>query len=335
MLPSQFVVVAGHCHTLVILLFGYFIPALASVKAVVRKDPEAYHQWSTYWLILHLYSTILSPILHFTLHPAFQILAVLWLSLPRYQGASVVYDRIVHPMVDRYEAQVDDAVEEAHRGVRRWIWSRLGGVMWVLMSEGGSLAGGIWNMVTGALGMTKLAPQEVETASSSSLPPRHSLRGALRRSSSIDGEDGFVPTKEFVRDFLAMLEQGLYVFSNVETNEASPVGVGERAHFKLCIFSYAKDKGGAFLISAVATGERENNTIGSPVVRLPLDNLMPAWATGDQGLTIECLDEKRRTNESATTNTVTIVLADEGDRDIMLVGLNACFPPIIRESNVG
>ena len=121
LLPQQFLILASNN---IILLFGWLIPVLSSVKgeydicfvliitsdstyhclstfthygthnlllssqsAVVRKDAEAYHQWTTYWLILHLYLTILSPILHFTLHPIFQILAILWLSLPQYQGA--------------------------------------------------------------------------------------------------------------------------------------------------------------------------------------------------------------------------------------------------------
>ena len=110
---------------------------------MVRKDDEAYHQWTTYWLILHLYLTILSPVLHLTLHPVFQILAILWLSLPQYQGASLVYEKIVNPWVDQYETKVDDAVEEAHRGMRRWIFRRLGGVAWILIGEGGNLAEGL------------------------------------------------------------------------------------------------------------------------------------------------------------------------------------------------
>ena len=61
----------------------------------------------------------------------------------------MVYDRIVNPWVDMYESQVDEGIGKAHRSVRRWMWKRFGGVVWMLLSEGGSLAESILSMIVG------------------------------------------------------------------------------------------------------------------------------------------------------------------------------------------
>lgn len=36
-------------------LLGYFYPALASAKAAVQQDPEAFTQWMTYWCVHRLF----------------------------------------------------------------------------------------------------------------------------------------------------------------------------------------------------------------------------------------------------------------------------------------
>lgn len=323
--PSQLAALAHYALKLSMMLFAYFIPAFSSVKAVVRKDSEEYHQWSMYWLILNLYVTVLSPFLHLTLHPIFQLIAVLWLSLPQYQGASVVYDRIVVPWVDRYEERVDDAVEEVHRSVMSWVWSRLGRFTYVLMGEGGSLAGELLNVVTGLVAgddvqfFGKPVDPTIQPSNSTNslLNPRHSLREGLSQSSFEEVGEA-VPSDEFVRDFMAMLQQGLYVFANVVADEATE-SLFERGH-KLGIFSY---DGGVFSITPVAvTAGAETGTKESTPVRLPLDNLRPPRATGAQGLILEC----QETGNVANNISVEMVLSDESDRNILLSGLEFCLP---------
>lgn len=249
----------------------------------------------------------------------------------------MVYERLVNPWVDQYETKVDDAVEEAHRGVRRWIVSRLGGVAWILIGEGGSLAGGLFNVIVGILGFDSLTsgqsgedrPNIKPSESIESLPPRHSVKEALSQSSSFEevGNHSFDPTDEFVNDFISMLEQGLYVFANVSiTDEATGVMKDTTRHvfeggFKLGIFSYTRDDKGALLISPVATGDHELDTKDSGPVRFPLDNLKPLCSNGSQGLVLESNGNNHGRAE--------IVLADESDREILLNGLNACLPCIL------
>lgn len=360
---TQILLLASTFHKGMVLSFGYAIPALSSVKAVVRRDSEAYHQWTCYWLILHLYLYILSPIFHISLHPIFQIIAILWLSLPQYQGALVVYDKLVNPFVDQYERSVDDAVEEAHRGVRRWLWTQFGGVIWLLISESGSLVASLINIAMMMLGISdgltttmsssgstissvvnSARQQHPAAKSAEQLHPRHSVKESLRQFPSFEvgssgghGENNKFDPKE-IADFLAMLRQGLYVFANVshtnddnEDNDVYEMSTSERysfeGGFKLGIFSFAKD---AFIISPVAaagSSSQEDVSNASPI-KLHVGNLMPLHPSGSQGLVLECNSVTPGTKYRGSLR-AEIVLSDEIDRDILLNGLNACLPHIL------
>jgi hypothetical protein len=310
-------------QTQFILLFGYFIPALSSVKAVVRRDIEAYHQWITYWLILHLYTTFLSPFLHVTFHPLFELLAILWLSLPRYQGAAVVYDRIVVPWVNKYEEKVDVTIDEAHRGVRRWVLGKLKKVVWAVLGEGGSLAEVLIQGVVGSANIfdksnVKDTPNNSNSIPTSSNAPRHSVKEALSQSSSID-DVNINEDQSFFDDFMSMLVQGLYVFANIEKiaggddNQRS-----SHTGFKLGVFSFDRI-GNRFNITP--TGRDQQQELSTE--RLYINDLKCLVASGSQGLLLE---------SSKTPGDLTIraeiVLSNESDRDVLLNGLRQCLPII-------
>ncbi len=316
-------------QTVSLLLFGYFIPALSSVKAVVHKDVEAYHQWSTYWLILHLYTTILSPILHLTLHPLFQLLAILWLSLPRYQGAAVVYDYVVIPLVNKYEGRVDDTIHVAHRGVRRWVVAKVKTILWAVMGEGGSLVDVLFRGVIGSFTDDDFTVSERQntnrSTSSSSLssnPPRHSVKEALRHSSSsfddmsIDDDNSF--DDNMVQDFMSMLMHGLYVFANVEKTDMN----GEHDHstfgggFKLGVFSF--DKGRKWFNITPAGGDEQQE---QSIEKVYVSDLTRLAASGPQSIILEC-----STITGELIIKAEIVLSDRKDRDVLLSGLRQCLP---------
>ncbi|EJK68264.1 hypothetical protein THAOC_10575 [Thalassiosira oceanica] len=185
---------------LAIAAFGFLFPALSSVKAVVRRDRRECKIWCTYWLVLQLNRVILS-----SLHPVFHLIAVLWLSLPSYQGAAVVYERIVTPLVDRHECLLDERIDEAHAFSRRFIARRVGRICWLLLAESGDLTGSLLGSALGLAG-----------SSGDANNPRHSIRSSL-----IEMEDAgevrpsLTPTSEFLDDFTSMLSQGLYVFARI------------------------------------------------------------------------------------------------------------------------
>jgi len=314
-----------------ILIFGYCIPALSSVKTVVRKDIEGYHHWCTYWFILHLYTTILSPLLHLTLHPLFQLLAILWLSLPRYQGASVVYDRIV-PWVDKHETQVDNTLDEAHRGLRRYVMEKLKTVIWAVMGEGGSLAE---ILIQGVIGSTSsnfddsnsvsdTQSNKNSMATSSHHHPRHSVKEALCQSSS--GGDSMNDDQSFdenlVQDFMSMLVQGLYVFANVEKITGSDEQIiPSHTGFKLGVFSLVESDFTFVITSPSGRDQQQQESVSE---RLLIDNLTRISSSGPQGIV---LDFSSNTRDEPVIR-AEIVLSDESDRDILLNGLSQCLPII-------
>lgn len=306
---------------------------------------------------MHLYSTVLSPILHFTLHPIFQLIAILWLSLPRFQGATFVYERLVVPWVKKYEVQVDDAIDEAHRGFKRWLWSKIGCTVALVVGEGSNLLESLLELIFGKPSAEKSTLETIKTTSkkpavagtqqfksSASLTieqkerpqqPRHSVKDALRQSSTLEefvvaGGDDNVERTEFmdvyVNDFKVLLQHGLYVFASMGaikdvTNDASYENDGK---FRLVVFSYTEyNNGGAFLISPVG----EDNLA---VVSLPIDGLSVPVCTGSQGIILEWeefrhdLDTMR--GQSIETITAEIVLSNEDDRDILFNCLVKCLP---------
>ena len=320
---------------------------LCTEIAVVHKDSEAFFQWCTYWFILHLYSTVLSPIFHFTLHPIFQLIAILWLSLPRFQGASFVYERVVVPWVKKYENQVDEVIDDAHRGIQRWIWSKMGYTMALVVGESGNLIENVFELIFGKPLVRKdsdeskpseqqqTAAMDIDHLQSFSTSkhcqqPRHSVRDALRHSSTleefvaVDGEGNVEHSIEFmteyVSDFKAMLQHGLYVFANIEmSNTTTNVSVGQNSEFRLGVLSYHVDKtGDAFLISPVGT---EAN---SSIVRFPLYGLSGPICTGSQGIILEwtgrvSMKDKNRVKAE-------VVLSNQEDRDILFKCLTNCLP---------
>lgn len=248
-----------------------------------------------------------------------------------------MYERIVNPWVDQYESKVDDAVDEAHKGVRRWLWSRLGGMTWILIGEGGNMVMGIMNVIlalnrgnnAATLSTSSERNQTIPPPASGQLAPRQSVREALSASSSSMEEFGTnssEPTKDFVNDFISMLQQGLYVFAKVDDSNEVP-NVDAAGGFNLSTFSYTGNEYGAFLITQAPTG-LHNFDINIPApARLPLDNLMSLHSKGSRGLILECHDTSKNSAEGFTQATrAEIILSDESDREILLSGLNACLP---------
>ena len=76
-------------------VFGYLLPSLNSVKAVVAEDLDGIREYMTYWVVLSI-SMFVGTILHmlnFFKHysPEMKVLFVMWLTLPRFQGAYRIY----------------------------------------------------------------------------------------------------------------------------------------------------------------------------------------------------------------------------------------------------
>ena len=318
-----------------------------------------------------------------------------------------MYDRVVVPWVAKYENRVDDAIDEAHRGVQRWLWSRLGYVMATLIGESGNMLEVMLELIFGkpfkkkehdddddgddVIDETESNTNDNETLDIQKQPletkgdmtfqqssissnttekkqqqqvqqqqqqqPRHSVRDALRQSSTLEDfvvidDNGNVEHSmefmaEYVQDFKTMLEQGLYVFFSVKERHTTSKSVTESSfdddgnynsnnngnNFRLGVFSYdTHNNGGVFLITPVGAQETNSN-----VATLPIYGLMAPLCSGSQSIILEWRGET--TASVATDNAednaddatainmkAEIVLSNEDDRDILYNCLTKCLP---------
>ena len=90
---------------------GVLLPAHFSFKALATADREDDKQWLTYWTVFSLFillelffGALLSYIpFYFFLKMAFLI----WLFLPIFQGASILYDNIIGKIFKQIESSID------------------------------------------------------------------------------------------------------------------------------------------------------------------------------------------------------------------------------------
>lgn len=104
---------------------GVVYPTLMSAKAAKQQDEEAYFMWMTYWVIWAALSMLEYTLLEYSLKlslPFFYELKsclILWLVLPRFQGAAVLFDNYVLPWLIKYEDDIDERITKASTEVRR------------------------------------------------------------------------------------------------------------------------------------------------------------------------------------------------------------------------
>ena len=105
------------CHFL-----AYLYPAYQSFKAVRANDPELHTQWLVYWIVNTVFTVgeLFSDQLlaWLPLYYECKIAFVARLVLPRFKGASVLYEKFLAPYLARHEAAIDSRIDEAGRKVR-------------------------------------------------------------------------------------------------------------------------------------------------------------------------------------------------------------------------
>lgn len=263
----------------------------------------------------------------------------------------MVYDRLVVPWVMKYENQVDEAIHGAHKGAQNWILSNMGKLMGFVIGEGGNLLELVLELVFGkpSVDEKKYPPSQSEqqpalkrvdqsqSSTSSSMnsterpQPKHSVREALRQRGSsledfvvIDGNGNIEHSVElmskYVNDFKTMMQQGLYVFANVDTNNTTTDDQpGSDGNFCLGVFSFdVTNNGGAFMISPVGD-------VNSDVVTLPLHGLSTPVCSGSQGIILEWVQSTNDTSE-LIRGKAEVVLSNEDDRNTLFNCLTKCLP---------
>lgn len=92
-------------------------PAYGSYKAVLSGDSDAQRHWLAFWVVNTLFTSfeLLAERLvsWLPLYWEAKILFVCWLTLPAFQGASVLYHSVVHKYLEHYEPDIDRHLEAA------------------------------------------------------------------------------------------------------------------------------------------------------------------------------------------------------------------------------
>ena len=124
--------------SLLLILFTYVIPLLSSIRTIHNRDKESYTQWLAYWLLVH----ILSPLFNLLkFYKIFHLSLVLWLSLPRFQGATLIYHEVVDTFLKKYSVadKVDDKIDTMKKSVRDAMWNIAKDVGWGFLYQIGGV----------------------------------------------------------------------------------------------------------------------------------------------------------------------------------------------------
>lgn len=117
-------------------VFGYVSPVLNSIKAIVNKDVDGTKEYVTYWVVLStlMYcETLLSAVNYFRNYPPeLKVAYVLWLTLPRFQGAYRIYTVLFQPYFEKYENDIDRKVEEFAGQVKISASRKMKTILWQL-----------------------------------------------------------------------------------------------------------------------------------------------------------------------------------------------------------
>ena len=100
---------------------GFLYPAYMSFKALETFESEDDKQWITYWIVFtclnvldKLINTILSMI---PMYNFIKILFYIWLFHPTKRGATVIYEKLLRPVLKKYEMEIDSKLEKLGKAV--------------------------------------------------------------------------------------------------------------------------------------------------------------------------------------------------------------------------
>jgi len=121
-IPAKYVLIAlaicvasvfiGYLEQYITCLVGIIFPSICSIRALETKDPEDDKQWLTYWVVygiftfIDLFSGFILKYIPF--YFVLKILFLIWLFLPTFKGASLIYQKIIAKLFNKYRPQIDE-----------------------------------------------------------------------------------------------------------------------------------------------------------------------------------------------------------------------------------
>lgn len=207
-------------------VLGCIYPSLASAKAAVQGDEEAFLQWAPYWIVasvLCLLEKVIFEVFVYSwlpLYPELKVLLLIWLTLPQFQGAAQLYFYIVHPYLEKYEVAIDGHLDQAHEAATKHI-RRITSVVVeqtsrTIRNHGAAVLSGVGSNF-GSQGMLSLA-----LAAASSAAEHNSQIES--RDMQVDAQHANDITRKLIEDTRLLLRGGIFLtvrqsISGVESSD--------------------------------------------------------------------------------------------------------------------
>ncbi|KAJ5100448.1 hypothetical protein N7456_006500 [Penicillium angulare] len=86
-------------------LAGFVLPGYYSLQALFTSSTKDDTQWLTYWVVFAFLTTVESAIsaaYWFPFYYIFKFVLVLWMALPQTNGAQIVFNSFLQPLVGRF-----------------------------------------------------------------------------------------------------------------------------------------------------------------------------------------------------------------------------------------
>ncbi|KAK7754883.1 ER membrane protein DP1/Yop1 [Diatrype stigma] len=86
-------------------LAGFIIPGYYSMQALFSASKFDDTQWLTYWVVFAFFTvleSLLSIVYWFPFYYTFKFVFLLWLSLPAFSGAQLIFRSFLQPALGRY-----------------------------------------------------------------------------------------------------------------------------------------------------------------------------------------------------------------------------------------
>ncbi|KAF4976605.1 hypothetical protein FZEAL_6752 [Fusarium zealandicum] len=84
---------------------GFIIPGYYSLAALFSHNKEDDTQWLTYWVVFAFFTvleSLVQVVYWFPFYYVFKFIFLLWLSLPAFKGAELIFRSFLAPTVGRY-----------------------------------------------------------------------------------------------------------------------------------------------------------------------------------------------------------------------------------------
>ncbi|ORY71984.1 TB2/DP1, HVA22 family-domain-containing protein [Pseudomassariella vexata] len=89
-------------------LAGFIVPGYYSMNALFTTSKADDTQWLTYWVVFAFFTVIeslVSVVYWFPFYFTFKFVFLLWLGLPAFSGAQIIFRSFMQPMLGKYFSQ--------------------------------------------------------------------------------------------------------------------------------------------------------------------------------------------------------------------------------------